>query len=191
MKSPFKREKNASTPSTTTKVPLYKRKWFIVVAVLFALMVFGSAFGGNEGSSKTENPSTTEEQPKDVASTTSEPETADSSEEAVADNAIELIAGQENEYSSLRTLNADTEFEETAVVYYVPAGNYEVTNVGDYRTQVNVYQGVTVNEDGWEEVENVAGVTMLAPGETAMISVPEGYYVDIFEPTHIMLVPQQ
>ena len=84
-------------------------------------------------------------------------------------------------------MNAGTEFEETQLVYYVPAGTYTVTNMGKYGTQVNVYEGVTVNEDGWEEVANVAEVKVLKAGESSEITVPEGYYVDIAEPDHILL----
>lgn len=72
-------------------------------------------------------------------------------------------------------------------MYYVPAGTYEVTNAGEYPTQVNVYEGVAVNDEGWEGPANVGDIITLKVGETGQITVPEGYYVDIAEPTHVML----
>lgn len=113
------------------------------------------------------------------------PKAGEAAEESAA--TITLVAGQENEYSQAHTWDAGTELEETRIEYYVPAGTYEVTNIGAYRTQVSVYEGVTVTEAGWEEPANVGGAIVLESGERGDVTVPDGYYIYIPEPTEIEL----
>lgn len=172
--------------ANTGKTPFWKKKWFIAIVVVLIL----AAIGGGGGNS-TDNTADVDSSAAQVETQTAAP---DSEEEQGQDGAgqpsIELVAGVENEYSSERTLNAGTEFEETTLVYYVPAGSYSVTNKGDYRTQVSVYEGVATNEDGWEEPANVGDIILLDAGQTGSITVPDGYYVDIIEPAHIELVLQ-
>ena len=182
------------------KTPFYKRKWFII---LIAFLLLGGCVR-NCTNSRGDNKEQVEpivevedaaspednkgEQEKEApTSEKDEPSQEAEAEPAEAALTIDLVAGKENEYSEPRTLNAGTEFEETQLVYYVPAGTYEVTNAGEYPTQVNVYEGVAVNDEGWEEPANVGDIITLKVGETGQITVPEGYYVDIAEPTHVML----
>lgn len=129
-------------------------------------------------------------EPSDAAEAPDAGTSEGASPSGAPENAITLIAGQPNEYSQVRTMNGGTEFEETTLVYYVPAGKYQVTNIGNYLVQVNVYEGVVVTEYGWEEPANSAGKALvLEKGETGEITVPEGYYVDIIEPDKVQLVP--
>jgi hypothetical protein len=182
------------------KTPFYKRKWFIF---LLAFLLLGgcvrnctNSTGDNkeqvEPVVEVEDTASPEdnkdESEKDsVASEKDEPTLESEGEPAKAALTIDLVAGQENEYSKSRTWNAGTEFEETQLVYYVPAGTYEVTNAGEYPTQVNVYEGVAVTDEGWEEPANVGDIITLKVGETGQITVPEGYYIEIAEPTHVVL----
>lgn len=184
------------------KTPIYRRKWFIILVVF---LVLGGCVGNCTGSGtdnkgqeestaqveeaqETEN-NKAKQTEESVSSKEAEPKPVSTSEAAPAEAApaIELIAGEENEYSESLTYNAGTEFEETLLAYNVPAGTYAVTNVGEYPTQVNVYEGVTTNDNGWEEPANVGDVITLKVGETSEITVPEGYHIEILEPTHVTL----
>lgn len=184
------------------KTPLYKRKWFII---LIAFLLLGGCVrnctnsrGDNkeqvEPAAAAEETASPEDNKVKAEKETVASEKDESSQETEAEVepeevalTIDLVAGKENEYSKSRTWNAGTEYEETQLVYYVPAGTYEVTNAGEYPTQVNVYEGVAVTDEGWEEPANVGDVITLKVGETGQITVPEGYYVDIAEPTHVVL----
>ena len=171
----------------------------IVVAVLLLLGAIGSCTGGGNksssstASSQSASSSTAAEQSSSAAS-----ESASSSVEAEpaaeqsepATPAIELVAGEQGEYGQELVLNAGTEFEERNIVYYLPAGDYSVKNVGDYRTQASVYEGVQTNEDGWEEPANTGDILMLDAGQTGDLNVPDGWYIEIQEPTHIELTPK-
>ena len=182
------------------KTPFYKRKWFII---LIAFLLLGGCVRNctnSRGDNKeqvepiveVEEAASPEDNKGEQEKEAPASEKDESSQEAEAEPAeaaltIDLVAGKENEYSESRTWNAGTEFEETQLVYYIPAGTYEVTNAGEYPTQVNVYEGVAVNDEGWEEPANVGDIITLKVGETGQITVPEGYYVDIAEPTHVVL----
>lgn len=182
------------------KTPFYKRKWFII---LIAFLLLGGCVRNctnSRGDNKEQvepiveveeaaSPEDNKGEQEKVAPTSEKDESSQEAEAEPAEAAltIDLVAGKENEYSESRTWNAGTEFEETQLVYYVPAGTYEVTNAGEYPTQVNVYEGVAVNDEGWEEPANVGDIITLKVGETGQITVPEGYYVDIAEPTHVVL----
>ena len=159
-------------------------RYGIIAAAWLVYLAIGASGNGDKTQNKVRDTSS-----ETVG--TQEPEPATTADEATVASAITLVAGQEDEYSQSRTLNAGTEFEETQLVYYVPAGTYEVQNTGDYRTQVSVYQGVTTNDAGWEEPANTGDVIVLEPGEKGTITVPEGYYVDILEPTQITLTLQE
>ena len=85
-------------------------------------------------------------------------------------------------------MSEGTDFEEHLVVYYVPAGKYTVKNLGDYRTQVNVYEGFAKNsETGYDEYTNTGDIIVLEVNGEGEIEVPDGWYIEIHEPTHISL----
>lgn len=101
---------------------------------------------------------------------------------------IYLVAGEKGEYGKSITMNKDTEFEESFFAYYVPYGTYKVTNIDEYRTQVNVFSDKTViNEDGWEEIADSVCNDVLESGASMTIVVPENYHIDIPEPSYIIL----
>lgn len=103
-------------------------------------------------------------------------------------DSIELIAGEQGEYGTLITMSEGTDMEESFYVYYVPAGTYTVTNEGEYMTQVNVYEGFARNnETGYDEYTATGDIKLIDSGETATIEVPEGWFIEIQEPTHISL----
>lgn len=127
---------------------------------------------------------------KEKADETSEVHTTESPEidsELEYDLTFFLTAGIQGEYGETITYNEGTEFEESFFAYYVPYGKYMVKNVGDYPTQVNAYSDQTVtNVSGFEEPEEGFAIT-LKVGETKELTVPEGWHVEISEPTIIQM----
>ena len=152
------------------KKKFYKNKWFWIVLVI--LLAIGST---------SEPEKTTKESEVDQEQTT----------ETVESMTIQLNADDYGEYGKDIILNEGTEFEDKRIAYYVPVGRYEVTNDGNYRTQVNVYgDNIQKNEDGWEEFETVQ-VALIEPGGTAHIVVNnENQFIYITSPSKITLVQE-
>ncbi|MGN0553738.1 MAG: hypothetical protein ACI4I1_10160 [Oscillospiraceae bacterium] len=112
--------------------------------------------------------------------TESETEVSESSSSLV----FTLTAGESGEYGKELVYNAGTEFEEHLIAFYVPEGTYNVTNISDYMTQINVYSDEIKIEDGWEyPVDGQA--TLLDVLQSAEITVSAGYHIEIGEPTII------
>ena len=170
-----------------------KRKiWLISLAVAVVSLV---AFAATDNSSSDSNEeinagkqveeTTVEETANDDSDSNSSTEEAVSVDES---NAIELVAGELGDYGKEITMSEGTDLEEHLVVYYLPAGKYDVKNIGEYRTQVSVYEGYTKNADGYDEYTDSGDVVLLNVDETAEIEVPDGWFVEIHEPTHITLI---
>ena len=123
----------------------------------------------------------TEKQTEKQTEPETEPETK------IPNDAIVLIAGQKGEYGKMITYNEGTEFEENFYAYYVPAGIYEITNIGKYTTQVNVYSNETVFEDGVEYPATAAS-KRLELSNTVVMTVGADDHIEIIEPTEIALV---
>lgn len=144
-------------------------------------------------SEKSEESDAKVEDTAEVVENTEETKEGEESTEATTEEvedveAIELIAGELGEYGKEITMSEGTDLEENLIVYYVPAGTYTVENVGDYMTQVTVYEGITSNsETGYDEYTSVGDVKMIDKGATADIEVPDGWFIEIHEPTHIKL----
>lgn len=102
---------------------------------------------------------------------------------------ITLIAGENNEYAELLTMNAGTEFEETQYVYYLPAGTYTATNINEnYPGQINVYsRDISVNEEGLEEPAETFFVKLLQVGESTEVTINKDQYIEIHEPDQFEL----
>lgn len=148
-----------------------KNRFKYVLIGLFCL-VFMIAFVGC-GDSDTEEPAATEET---VAT-----------EESSSD-VIELEAGTLGDYGKEIIMNEGTDMEESLVVYYVPAGDYTVTNVGEFMTQVSVYGGFERDEStGYDDYTEVGDTPNIDVDQSADISVPDGWFIEIHEPTHITL----
>ena len=138
------------------------RGWVKVVTVI-ALIVAGTALF-----------------PTSAAETPSEAAT----EPGQQGNAIMLVAGEQGLYGEWFTMN-----DEAFYIYRVPAGVYRVTNAGKYPAQVNVYKGVVKNaETGFDEYTAVGDVVWMDVSGSGEITVPEGWFIEIHEPTKITLV---
>lgn len=104
---------------------------------------------------------------------------------------FELVAGEQGEYGQMITYNKGTEFEENFYAYYVPAGKYTVTNVGDYMSQFNVYSDeIVVNDAGWEEVAEAYFVKLIDVDKNETVTIEEGQHIEIAEPAHFKLEQQ-
>ncbi|MBO6299352.1 MAG: hypothetical protein J6N53_10960, partial [Lachnospiraceae bacterium] len=97
---------------------------------------------------------------------------------------VEIVAGETGEFGRELVLNAGTDFEDKTIGYFVPIGLYEVTNLGDKPTQVNVYKNEKNVVDGWEEWAN-GHVELLKPNETKEMNVEDGYFFNVDVPSHI------
>lgn len=157
--------------------PKKKKRW-IAVAVVLAIVLFWP-FGKSE---KEDNP---------VGGTSAElsgQQQTDVSEETKTMLTIVLTADEQGEYGEIMELNKDTEFEEVYYVYRVPAGTYTVTNVGEYMDQFNVYGDTPIkNEDGWEELSDVAYVKLLDVGASDTVTIEDGYIIEIHSPAKFEL----
>ena len=106
---------------------------------------------------------------------------------AASAGSIELVAGQQGDFGREVTMSEGTDLAETFFAYYVPAGNYDVKNLGDKPTQVSVYEGFVKGDNGYDEYTAVGDIITLKAGETGIVNVPEGWFIEIHEPTHISL----
>lgn len=105
----------------------------------------------------------------------------------VSTSTIELTAGQKGEYGQGVTMSKGTDQEEKFFAYYVPEGTYNVKNLGDKPTQVSVYEGFKKSDNGYDEYTSAGDAIMLKVDETGTINVPNGWFIEIHEPTHIAL----
>lgn len=113
----------------------------------------------------------------------------ETSEEGSSAEAITLTAGELGDYGKEIVMNEGTDMEENLVVYYVPAGDYTVTNVGDNMTQVSVYEGFARDEStGYDDYTAVGDTPTIEAGASADINVPDGWFIEIHEPAAIELV---
>lgn len=153
-----------------------KKTLLIVLGVIIVLGLFGS---------------TSENETEETLSETETLDTQQNEEQEVAADVsvIELIAGEQGEYGELITMSEGTDMEESFYAYYVPGGTYEVTNKGDYMTQVTVYEGFSRNEEtGYDDYTNIGDALTLDIGKTDTIEIPDGWFIEIHEPAHITLL---
>jgi hypothetical protein len=99
------------------------------------------------------------------------------------------------EYGKYYTFNENVEKaeesdKETIIQYFVPAGDYIITNVDRSPwTFVNMYSEKTViTNSGWEEPAEGWVSEMLKPGDSCEITVNEGYYLELHDNDHFKLV---
>lgn len=148
------------------KKPFYSRWWFWILIIIFLFgMIPADESNSNNSSSDY----------------SSESNNGDSRfDEALS---FELIAGVAGEYGELFTLNYGTEFEDTYYVYRIPTGNYTVTNIGEYTSQINVYSDkIKTNSDGLQEPEETIYVKLLDVEESDIVYIPDGCYIEIRKP---------
>lgn len=131
----------------------------IVVAWLLPLLLFVAA-GTTAGSEISDLPTTSE-----VSS--------------VAATSFVITPNEMGEYGFEKTLNKGTEFEETQIVYHIPAGTYAVENLGEYQGQIEACSDKThLTDEGWEEPEETKSVLIVKPGETVEFSIENGFYLE-------------
>ena len=152
------------------KKAIYKRWWFWVIIVLLVVGIFGSTGGNNDE--------------EGVAPANQETAT----ETEATREVITLIAGELGDYGKEIVMNEGTDMPEELIVYYVPAGDYTVKNVGEYMTQVSVYAGFARDEStGYDDYTEVGDTPTIDVGQTADITVPDGWFIEIHEPCVIEL----
>ncbi|MCI1305639.1 MAG: hypothetical protein LKG40_05370 [Lachnospiraceae bacterium] len=178
----------------------------IIAFILFVIFAIASSSSGksNKSESTEENTLTeqsiSESQTATTSSTQSEQESSTSAESSTeesnatssstAENSnltIEITAGELGEYGKDLVLNEGTEFEDKTIGYFVPTGTYKITNIGDYRTQVNVYKNEkNKTDEGWEEWADGKSEALDVNASVEM-TVDDGYFVNVDEPSHILL----
>lgn len=162
------------------KKPKRKNKktlWIILCSVIGFFILVAALGGNSEDGSESDSTGTLSNEVHNEEPT-SEPE---------FEMMFFLTAGIQGEYGETITYNEGTEFEESFFAYYVPYGKYMVKNVGDYPTQVNAYSDeITMSSSGFEEPAECSVIT-LKVGETKELTVPEGWHIEITEPTMIQM----
>ena len=174
-------------------------KYGIIAAawVIYLLIAFGSRSGKNKDSNTNNSQNNVASQTETTLveqETTTESTTENPTESSVdASNQIDLVAGELGEYGQKIIMNEGTDFPDTNYCYFVPAGKYQVTNIGDHPTQVDVNKNEKSTEtdaDGNKyEVWAECTPYLLDVGETKEITISEGYFIEIEEPTHLLLTP--
>lgn len=155
-----------------------KKRYIIIPIVIFVLFVavIDSIFPDMEG------PDPDKLRPKVT-------QTVETTEEHKISSILEftLTAGEKGEYGEYMTYNKGTDGELTRLVYNVPSGTYSVTNIGEYRAQINVYSDAThYTEEGWEEpVDGKA--QLIEVGESVTVYVYNDYYVYIASPDKLKM----
>lgn len=132
------------------------------------------------GEEKTTKNDTTEETTAETVEKTTEEATAKPT------FSFTLTAGEYGDYGKDLVYNEGTEFPDASIAYYIPVGKYEITNVGDYMTQVNICSDKINVVDGWEEPASVT-VQMLDVNTSFTVTIPDNHHIEIAEPTQLKL----
>lgn len=104
---------------------------------------------------------------------------------------FDLVAGQQGDYGKMITYNKGTEFEENFYAFYIPAGTYKVTNVGEYMSQLNVYPNEIVKtENGWEGHADGGFAKLLDINCSAIVTIAEDQHIEIAEPSRFQFEQQ-
>ncbi len=161
-------------------------KYGIIAVAWIVYLAIGLSGGGNSA----DDTKTTIE-PTTAASIVTTTEAIETSTEAPemteSKTVIEITDGEKGEYGKEITMSAGTDMEEKLIVYYVPAGKYTVENLGEYRTQVSVYEGFEKNsETGYDEYTNTGDIVVLDVNAEDEIEVPDGWFIEIHG-AHILL----
>ncbi len=87
---------------------------------------------------------------------------------------------QIGEYGFEKVFNTNTDFEEKQIMYHIPAGTYNVTNLDNNRSGISVYSDENIiTTDGFEEPSDTLCTVSLNCGDTDKIIIEDGYYVEI------------
>lgn len=170
-----------------------KKNYLIIAGVIVGVFFISSIVvaANKKNAPPTTDPVVTEESINSEPSESSIEET--STDEQNESAQIELVAGELGDYGLIIILNEGSDFEDINYCYFVPAGTYQVTNVGEYMTQVDVNKNeksTDVDSDGNEYEYWTEGTPyVLDVDATEEITVEDGYFIEIEEPTHLILVP--
>lgn len=159
-------------------------KYGIIAAAWIFYLCIG-IFGSPTDDTKVEDATTVTE--TTVADTTDESDNQDDVQSPIKEGSIVINAVDKGEYGQDLVLNEDTDMPDNIIGHFVPAGTYEVTNLRDKPTQVNVYKNEKhVTEEGWEEWAD-GHVILLQPDETEEITVEDGYFVNVDGTAEVVL----
>ena len=118
-------------------------------------------------------------------------ETTKEVESIIKQTTIQLIAGEMGEYGKQIVMNEGTDMPEELIVYYLPAGTYEVKNIGKHPAQITVYEGFARDEaTGYDSYTAVGDAKLIDKDAKDTITVPENWFVEIHEPAKFSLVKQ-
>ncbi|HFI0303119.1 TPA: hypothetical protein ACGOY5_001976 [Streptococcus suis] len=169
----------------TVKKPFYKKNWFIVLIVLFIIGLFVPK---NEEQKNAEVATQTTTPSSSTQDTVESSNTTESTAESANVESIILTAGDTGQYGKKIIMNEGTDMPEELVVFYLPSGDYQVKNIGDFPSQLNVYEGFKRDEaTGYDDYTNGQSI-LLEVDETGTINIPEGWFVEIHEPSQFELV---
>ena len=185
-----------------------KKKYGIIAAawILYLIIVVCSSNKKDTSDNSVQEPTSTQTEVNSSAKQTNTDKENVTTEESITETSsvpnesnnkkksIILIAGELGEYGQELVLNEGSEFEEINYCYFVPAGKYTVTNIGTYDTQVDVNKNEKSSDtdaDG-NKIEYWADSKAYRLEKTASIeiTVEDGYFIEIEEPTHIELIPE-
>ena len=161
-------------------------KYGIIAVAWIVYLAIGFSGGGNNADNTTMDPTA---ETSVISSTENEQMTTEITTAQITEtkNTIEIIDGEKGEYGKEITMSAGTDLEEKLIVYYVPAGKYIVKNLGNYKTQVSVYEGFEKNsETGYDEYTNTGNIVVLDVNGKDEIEVPDGWFIEIHG-AHILL----
>lgn len=123
----------------------------------------------------------------DAKSTSAENSDTDQTTDTEKPLTIEIVAGEFGEYGQPVILNENTDSALERIGYFIPAGTYEIENVGEYMTQATIYKNEKIVTDaGWEEWAD-AYAERIDIGETVTMSIEDGYFFNCLEPSHLIL----
>lgn len=161
-------------------------KYGIIAVAWIVYLAIGFSVGGNNADNTTMDPTA---ETSVISSTEDKQTTTEITTTQITEtkNTIEIIDGEKGEYGKEITMSAGTDREEKLIVYYVPAGKYIVKNLGNYKTQVSVYEGFEKNsKTGYDEYTNTGNIVALDVNGKDEIEVPDGWFIEIHG-AHILL----
>lgn len=121
-----------------------------------------------------------------------EDETEEIYSEAEEKISFEILNGELGQYGQSRTINANTEFEESILEYHIPSGTYTVTNKSKEETcQISIYSNEYTKVDGWDEPMETYGAEVIAPNESVSITITDGQHISISDGSAKILFEEQ
>lgn len=189
-------ESNKSAEPTESAEPFYKKMWFLVVCgllfppagialvwllhkdwdirkkgiatgIMAVWFIIIMCSGGNET-------------PETVSNSDAPSVVASSSDTAGEKLSFTLKGCETGEYGEWLTLSADTDTPDTFIAYHIPVGDHKATNLDpEYPLFIYVYSDATEIIDGWEYQVDCLQTVELGVGQSAVFSVPEGYYIQL------------